>query len=81
MTIRRVLSPIAAFAALALMIGLAPSAGAQKAAAMPEVGAVAPNFTLPGASRYGLLQDSVSLSDYRGKTVVLAFFFKARTKG
>ena len=31
--------------------------------------------------RYGVLKESIKLSDYRGKTVVLAFFFKARTKG
>ena len=47
----------------------------------PEVGTMAPDFTVPGATRYGLLRDPVHLSDYRGQTVVLAFFFKARTKG
>ena len=47
----------------------------------PQVGSVAPDFTLPGATRYGRLQNPVKLSDYRGETVVLAFFFQARTKG
>ena len=47
----------------------------------PEVGTVAPDFALPGATRYGILKDPVRLSDLRGKTVVLAFFYKARTKG
>ena len=47
----------------------------------PEVGTMAPDFALVGATRYGVLRDSVRLSDYRGKTIVLAFFFKARTKG
>ena len=47
----------------------------------PGVGAIAPDFTLPGATRYGLAQGPVRLSDYRGQTVVLAFFYKARTKG
>ncbi len=46
-----------------------------------EVGAVAPDFSLPGATRYGVLARPVHLSDYKGKTVVLAFFFKARTSG
>lgn len=46
-----------------------------------EVGAVAPDFALPGATRFGVLQQPVRLSDYRGKTVVLAFFFRARTRG
>ena len=47
----------------------------------PLVGDVAPDFTLPGATRYGVLAKPVSLSEYRGKTVVLAFFYVARTKG
>ena len=42
---------------------------------------MAPDFTLPGATRYGLLKDPVKLGDFRGQTVVLAFFPKARTKG
>jgi hypothetical protein len=46
-----------------------------------EVGAVAPDFSLPGATRYGVLANPVRLADFKGKTVVLAFFFKARTKG
>lgn len=50
-------------------------------ASPPEVGAMAPDFTLPGATRYGVLQDPVRLSDFRGKTVVVAFFFRVRTRG
>lgn len=46
-----------------------------------EVGAVAPDFAIPGATRYGLLAQPVRLSDFAGKTVVLAFFYRARTKG
>jgi hypothetical protein len=46
-----------------------------------EVGAVAPDFALPGATRHGVLQEEVRLRDYAGKTVVLAFFFRARTRG
>jgi len=46
-----------------------------------EVGAVAPDFVLPGATRYGVLKNPVRLSDFKGKTVVLAFFFRARTRG
>jgi len=46
-----------------------------------DVGAVAPDFAMPGATRYGTLKPPVRLSDYKGKTVVLAFFYKARTKG
>ena len=62
------------------------SAQAQQAAAAPaapplEVGAMAPDFAIPGGTRYGVLKDPVKLSDFKGKTVVLAFFFKARTRG
>jgi len=55
----------------------------QQPAAPPplEVGVVAPDFSIPGATRYGALRPPVRLSDYKGKTVVLAFFFKARTRG
>lgn len=45
------------------------------------VGVAAPDFSVPGATRFGMLGQPVHLSDYRGKTVVLAFFYQARTKG
>jgi peroxiredoxin Q/BCP len=45
------------------------------------VGTMAPDFELPGATRYGILADPVRLSDFRGDAVVLAFFFRARTRG
>ncbi len=45
------------------------------------VGSTAPDFTLPGATRYGVLRNPIHLSDFKGKTVVLAFFYKARTSG
>ncbi len=45
------------------------------------VGEMAPDFELPGATRYGLLENPVRLSDLRSNTVVLAFFFKVRTRG
>jgi hypothetical protein len=51
------------------------------APAGPGVNDVAPDFALSGATRYGLLKTPVRLSDYRGRTVVLAFFYQARTKG
>ncbi len=46
-----------------------------------QVGATAPDFELTGATRHGVLRDKVRLSDYRGETVVLAFFFRVRTRG
>jgi hypothetical protein len=66
-------------------VGLMCGVGVDRAAAQVpeplEVGAVAPDFTVPGAVRYGILAEPVSLSDYAGQTVVLSFFFRARTKG
>jgi hypothetical protein len=60
----------------------APSLAAQMdSSAAIQVGQRAPEFQAPGATRYGLLRDPVSLSAFSGKTVVLAFFYKARTKG
>src|SRR5690625_3487553 len=46
-----------------------------------EIGAVAPAFALPAPTRSGTLDDPVRLSYFAGKTVVLAFFFRARTPG
>ena len=45
------------------------------------VGDVAPDFALPGAPRTGVLGQPVRLRDFRDQTVVIAFFYKARTKG
>ena len=72
----------------AALVAAAPAARAQNppAPAAPtltvlDTGQVAPDFSLTGATRFGILRDPVRLSDYRGKVVVLAFFFKARTRG
>ena len=70
-----------AFAATALALAIAPSACLGQNAEPLEVGAAAPDFEIPGATRHGILEQPVRLSDYRGETVVLAFFFKARTGG
>ncbi len=75
---------VSAGLAVAALAGAAVAAAGQQPAHDPEplaVGVVAPDFTLPGATRYGTLARPVHLSDFKGKTVVLAFFFKARTKG
>ena len=66
---------------LAAVASASPARAQSDTAAGPGVGAAAPDFTLPGATRYGLLKAPVRLSDYRGQTVVLAFFYQARTKG
>jgi peroxiredoxin len=41
---------------------------------------VAPDFELPVATREGV-QGRVRLSDFRDQTVVIAFFYQARTRG
>ena len=79
---------IRTFAAV-LGVVAAGTLGAQQAAApkpgsaafAPDTGAIAPDFTLPGADQHGILAKPVHLADFRGQTVVLAFFPKARTKG
>jgi hypothetical protein len=71
-------------AALALSAAVARTQSAPPAQAAvpgPFVNDAAPDFTLTGATRYGVLKTPVRLSDFRGRTVVLAFFFQARTKG
>jgi peroxiredoxin Q/BCP len=70
--------------AFALFLGLAIGAQpmtAQDTSGLIEVGQMAPDFTVIGATRYGVLEDPVRLSDFRGEAVVLAFFFRARTRG
>jgi peroxiredoxin Q/BCP len=69
-------------AALSLLAGaLAFAPGAAESQQLLEVGQMAPDFSLQGATRYGVLANPVKLSDYRGETVVLAFFFRVRTPG
>jgi peroxiredoxin len=67
-------------AAVAL-IGLAASRAAAQDADGPKVGDMAPDFTLPGASKAGVREKALRLSDFRGQVVVISFFPKARTKG
>ena len=73
---------MAVLASVGAIAGAPLSLAAQvDSSAAIQVGQAAPGFEAPGATRYGLLRDPVSLSDFSGKTVVIAFFFKARTKG
>lgn len=63
----------------------APVVAQQPAAPQPEVGPkvgeVAPDFEFTGITRYGMLAAKHKLSDFRGSTVVIAFFTRARTRG
>ena len=66
---------------LGLAVFVQPAAAQADASDIIAVGAIAPDFTVTGATRYGVLQDPVRLSDLRGEVVVIAFFFRARTPG
>lgn len=83
-TVRTVLAGMAAATAAsvaAAQLTTPPRPTPLPTPAGPQVGQAAPDFTLPGATRYGLLKKPLRLSDFRGRTVVLAFFYQARTKG
>jgi hypothetical protein len=83
-SIRRTLAALTLFALTAPFVRTEaqnPTPAAPPAPTGPAVGEMAPDFTLPGATRYGRLRDPINLSSYRGSTVVLAFFVKARTRG
>jgi peroxiredoxin Q/BCP len=71
------------FAAAAALAAVPMAARAQdpNPANIPNVGQQAPDFTAPASTRYGLLKAPLHLADLRGKTVVLAFFPRSRTKG
>ncbi len=69
-----------AIAAVALFA--APLQGQERVVGTPlEVGVMAYDFELTGSTRFGTISGKVRLSDFRGKTVVLAFFYRARTRG
>ena len=67
--------------AAALFLGAPANSGAQEDSGLMAVGEMAPDFEFTGATRHGVISETLKLSDYRGETVVLAFFFKARTGG
>jgi len=69
---------LAAASAFAPLVAQQPAPPAQLT---PEVGQMAPDFSVAGATRYGVLRAPIRLSDFRGQTVVLAFFVQARTRG
>ena len=82
-SVRLVMLPLVAGVASIAYVNRAGAQGATASATLsgPAVNELAPDFSLAGADRYGLLKNPVRLSDYRGRTVVLAFFYQARTKG
>ena len=71
-------------ALVAALLAVAPL-GAQPAPAPaargPAVGDRAPDFAITGATRHGVLRDPVRLAELSGNTVIIAFFYQARTRG
>lgn len=73
--------------AATVLMGLLATAGVLEGQAAPAgatplaVGTAAPDFSLGGATKDGVLGEPVRLSALKGQTVVLAFFPRARTRG
>jgi len=68
-------------AGVLVVTALVAVAAARLNAQVPKVGDMAPDFTLKGSTKDGLLPKPIHLADFRGQVVVLAFFPKSRTKG
>ena len=58
-----------------------PAPPAPPAATPLAAGVEAPDFTLRASTKDGVSAAPVHLKDLQGQVVVLAFFYKARTKG
>jgi peroxiredoxin Q/BCP len=84
LTISAALSATLAFTAAAQAAGGAASRAGSTGApatAAPDVGQMAPDFTLPWADATGTRAAPVKLSDLRGQVVVIAFYPQDRTQG
>ena len=68
-------------AAAMLVTALAARPGSAQDPSPLAVGDSAPDFALAGATRDGILAQPVRLSELRDQTVVIAFFYRARTRG
>ncbi len=63
------------------LVGLAGMRAFAQGGDGPQVGDMAPDFSLAGATKDGVREKALRLSDFRGQVVVISFFPKARTKG
>ncbi len=70
-----------AVALVTSVTGAPAQAPAAQADVGPKVGDMAPDFTLPGSVNGGVMKAPISLSKFRGQTVIIAFFPKSRTSG
>ncbi len=66
---------------LVLPLALVTVPATSQAQEAPEVGEYAPDFTAPWADARGTRQGPVTLSENRGRVVVLAFYPKDRSSG
>lgn len=64
----------------AALLAVAHGVAAQAAGPL-AVGDSAPDFALTGATAQGVSAQPVRLSDFRDQTVVIAFFYRARSRG
>lgn len=78
---RRLAGAVVATVIAAPLAAQQPAAAAAQPEVGPKVGELAPDFEFTGITRYGKLAEARKLSDFRGKTVVLAFYPKARSRG
>jgi hypothetical protein len=72
---------LASTAALAIALAAPGATAAQEVSDFLAVGEMAPDIQVVGATRYGTVSEPVKLSDFRGETLILAFFFRARSGG
>lgn len=73
--------PRVALVVAGLLGAVVPALSAQETGTPLTVGTPAPDFALVGASADGVLGDSIRPTDFRGQTLVIAFFFRARSSG
>ena len=72
---------VLALSVLSMSIGIPSGAAAQEVSDFLSAGEMAPDIQVTGSTRYGVVTETLRLSDFRGETVVLAFFFRARSGG
>ena len=58
----------------------APLSGQETGDPLP-VGTEAPDFALTGATADGVLPEAIGPTEFRNQTLVIAFFFRARSSG
>jgi peroxiredoxin Q/BCP len=84
-SVRSVLARTLTLAAAAIALHTTSARAQQPATPAPDngpkVGDMAPDFTLPGATKAGVTAQPIKLSSLKGQTVVIAFFPRVRTSG